>query len=814
MRILIAILIVSIGFCIASCYAVPRAKNQWSGKGKIRILVETPAIDLGQRQSDEMPARVRVNFKELLSASAIKGEVDLSTLQVHKYDPATGMTEKFKPFENSVSDYDRPCRFDDNTLPDEFPSYIGNASTFADGRPPVTIFKRKARLFDRAMDNAEGDIIWVHTQTGNQSSHYAIYFDVRKSKAEIGPGPSPWIGDVDVLRKKEGQALGKLPHFTTGVGDLNGDGLFDMVAGAEKGDLLWYPNTGTAGKPKFKGCKILMDEQGPIGVGWYAAPFLFDWDNDGLTDILIGTSRNVILWWKNTGTKENYRLRYMGFVQAGGKKLEVPQSPVPEDTKDIFKEDYYNQPWVGDWNADGIPDILTGGYTTGLIFFYKGTGRDENGVPKLEYSGVVEADGKPIDATWAAAPTAYDFDNDGKLELMAGSWWWSGIPYPPKPGQISFLMYYKNSGTSSNPVLTRRPLTDHMEGPYISRANVVDWNNDGLPDLLVKGTLIYINEGTRNQPKWPKEGKQLEVPWGIYSAPAIVAGMEKFKLSGVEEQVSLINSEFYAIRGSAYSPTQELRGPAKVNGKPIDHPGPGYGDGYLYTTMFDWDKDGKVDLLWGTHQGTIYLHKNIGEGFNFGEGIKLTLLNGDDLKVGPEVMSTPAKATDFTILQGSRIRFIANDFDGDGIDDLAVTDTYGLVWIFLNTKAGGVDSFAPGVRVGKFSKYVWGFNPIEWNGDNKKDIIAAGTTSEPGQLLINNSTPGNPLFSAPSRPKEISNLPHVFWGPDFIGADWNNDGDDDLIIQSEFLYIFWAERSFLKHGYRDARVVTMEKKRK
>jgi len=803
MKILLKFLIPIALFHVASSFFLSSAKPEWTGKGKFRILVNAKPVNIGNRSSDEMPARFSINFAKLLADSRIIGEVDLSSLQVHKYNLLTGGAEKFKPFESAISEYDRPCRFDDNTMPEDFPSYIGNASSFEDGRPPVTISKRKARLFDREMDNSAGEIIWIHTQKADQTSQYAIYFDVRKTKEETGPGPSPWIGDVDVLRKKEGQILGRLPHFTTAVGDLNGDGLFDIVAGAEKGDLIWYPNHGSLGKPKFTGCKMLTDEKGPIGVGWYAAPFLYDWNNDGLLDLIIGTSRNVILWWKNTGTKTEFKLSYMGFIKAGEKRLEVPQSPVPEDTKDIFKEDYYNQPWVGDWNGDGLPDILTGGYTTGLIFSYLATGRDANGIPVLKYAGSIKADGKPIDATWAAAPTAYDFDADGKLELMTGSWWWSGIPYPPKPGQISFLMYYKNSGTMSNPVLSRLPVTDQMKGPDISRVNVVDWDNDGLPDLLVKGTILYINEGTANNPKWPQNGKTMNIPWGVYSAPAIVGSMVKMKVNGVAELIANSYDGFYAITGSIYSPEQKNRGTATANGKAINHPGPGYGDEYYFTSLSDWDNDGKADLLWGTHQGNIYLHKSLGDinAFNFDEGIKLKLLMGEDLKVGPAVVNSPSLATDFTILQGSRIRFTVNDFDGDGIKDLAITDTYGFVWIFLNTKAGGTNTFLPGIKVAKFPKYVFGFNSIDWNGDNKTDIIASGTSSAPGQLLINNSKPGQPSFSEPYRPKELQNLPHVFWGPDFSGADWNKDGDDDLMIQSEFLYNFWAERSFLEHGY-------------
>src|SRR5665647_1190866 len=92
-----------------------------------------------------MPARYSINFVELLAANKISGEVDLSSLQVHKYNPVTGAAEKFKPFDYAISEYDHPCRFDDDALPEDYPSYIGYSSDYKEGRPPVTITKRKGR---------------------------------------------------------------------------------------------------------------------------------------------------------------------------------------------------------------------------------------------------------------------------------------------------------------------------------------------------------------------------------------------------------------------------------------------------------------------------------------------------------------------------------------------------------------------------------------------------------------------------------------------------------------------------------------------
>ncbi|HEX7008708.1 MAG TPA: VCBS repeat-containing protein, partial [Phycisphaeraceae bacterium] len=524
--------------------AAAEAEPAWTGRGAYRLLVSVPPIELAQgRERDELVAACPVDWAALLRQRGVAGSVDLSTLQVHRYDPGTGVAEVYAASLGS-SEYDRPVRFDDESVPEAYVSRVGRASQTDDGRAAKVTRQRKARLFNRLVRPDRGRIVWAHTQIGNAPSHYAIYFDVSEPGAAMTPSPAPWIGDVDVLRRPQGQPLGGFAHFTAAVGDLNGDGLFDLVAGTEKGDVMWFPNQGRPGQPRFTGCLILTDEEGPIDTGWYAAPFLFDWDDDGLLDLIVGTSGNVILWWRNVGSSTEPRMQYRGFVQADGQRLEVPQSPVAEDTSDIFAADYYNQPWIGDWDGDGEIDLLTGGYTTGRIFHYRAQGRDEDGVPRLTYVGELQADGQPIDTTWAAAPCAADFDGDGDQDLITGSWWWSGIPHPPEPGQVEYLMYYRNDGTARQPRLVRAPLMRVGEFPRgaIARPSAVDVNQDGLIDLVVSDSsgqiYIFLNIGTQGAPRWQVHSQGLTIPWGFVPGVNLTGSWADFEGDGKLETLA------------------------------------------------------------------------------------------------------------------------------------------------------------------------------------------------------------------------------------------------------------------------------------
>jgi hypothetical protein len=794
--------------CIAGASLAADLSPKWSGAGQCRILVKVEPVDIGARSADEMVAQYEVDFAKLLTDRKVQGHVDLSSLQVQKYELGTGEPEKFKPFTTSRSEFDRPCRFEDISLPEDYPDRVTRASETANGRAGVLKRKRGARLFNREMDNTRGKLSWVHTQIGNAPSLYAIYFDVKKSLAECGPAPAPWIGDADVYRMKDGQDLGGLSHLIVGLGDFDGDGLFDLVGGAEKGDLMWFPNHGTKGDPKFVGCRMLTDEDGPIDCGWYGAPLFVDWDNDGLVDLLAGTNHNVILWWKNIGTKTSPKLSYHGFVQCDGKQLQVPEQPVPEDPSGIFKHDYYNQPWVGDWDGDGIPDILTGGYVTGEIFFFKGAGRNADGTPALQYAGPLKADDGVLDTVWAAAPCAADVDGDGDLDLITGSWFWSGIHRPEKPGETEYLMFYRNIGTKTEPKLHREPLPHVGEFPKgtIARPNAVDWNNDGLIDLLVSdhsGTVrVFLNKGTATSPRFDCKAQQLTGQWGFvreggYSSRAVLAK------DGVPDLLG--GQQFSRAEGSPYSPRFVPRGRATVNGKPIEHPGPGYGDAYYSTVLFDWNHDGRADLFWGTQQGNVYLHQNLGgdDPYAFAPGEKMMLTTGEELRVGPEVVKSAAEAKDFTVLQGSRIVMDAADVDGDGISDLIVTETFGNLWVFRGTKNGS-NVVEPGVKVGSIvGRRTGELSIIDWNEDGKPDIIIGQPADNPGSVYINQSTAGKPQFAEPTQPLH---LPFMFWGPSIEAVDWNGDGDEDLLVFAEF-YSFYVEKSFIKFGYRPAALV-------
>ena len=147
-RLRLAVTLILVATVSVLTIACAQSEPEWSGTGKIRLIVEIPPVDLKDRKADTLIASFPVDFDKILAERGVGGSVDLSTLQVHQLD-ASGKPLPFAKFDGSRSDYDRPARFDDDSLPEKFPASVVRAAMTRDGRSDVVIRNRKARLFNR-----------------------------------------------------------------------------------------------------------------------------------------------------------------------------------------------------------------------------------------------------------------------------------------------------------------------------------------------------------------------------------------------------------------------------------------------------------------------------------------------------------------------------------------------------------------------------------------------------------------------------------------------------------------------------------------
>lgn len=762
-----------------------------SAAGQERIVVRVPPREIGGRAKDVSPAEYRLTGNDLQE----NRRLDPSTLQVFAWD-----TDLNQPVGKPL-----PIRWYDDAIPYDFPDCDQNLFATDGVHQKFTIRPRWGDYYNLLGDGAGGRLAWEHTQVGDRASTYAITFDLLPDgQKPTRLAPRDFVGDGACRCAPLGASSTSISHSRVAAADWDGDGLIDLLVGAARGNILFYRNVGGKTEPAFSPPRLVTTADGlPLDTGWTCAPCVVDWDGDGAQDLLCGTERNRLVWYRNEGTADKPALVLKGFVVADGKPIELPVEPVPKSPKGVYELDYYPVVEAVDWNDDGQLDLLAGGFITGRIFLYVGVGKDADGSPKLEARGPLEADGAPLNVgDWAAAPTTGDFQGDGKLCLISGN-----MPLTAAGGDgvdaATFLRYYENVGTRQAPKLAERPFPKTGDFPYggLATPRAVDLNDDGLFDLAVSANeslYVFFNRGTKTAPLWETHNRPLASEWG--SAPAPTWGVQFLDWNGDGQHDILSMLTIYLNQGEGGFQGVSLLPP----GAKIEHPGTG--DGWIFTQLADLDGDGQLDLLYGAHSGEIFLHRALGgtaksggagpasdgAAANFDEqGEKLLMDDGQPIQVGP----TPGQKMDFDVLQGARTTLAAADFDGDGRLDLVVGDTYGKVRVYRQVSGATTPRFAAPALVGDMKIRMVPY-AADWDSDGQPDIIGG---SADGKVWWWRN-PGGGRF-ADHAPLQV---PDVFYSPMAAAVDWNHDGSVGLFVSTAYGYTCWFARSFLDHGYAKA----------
>ena len=139
-----------------------------------------------------------------------------------------------------------------------------------------------------------------------------------------------------------------------------------------------------------------------------------------------------------------------------------------------------------DFDGDGKLDVISGSYSSGELYLFRGKGNGEF----AEGEVIKDSTGKPLVAGSASAPFAVDWDGDGDLDLIIGN----------IDGVVSIAV---NNGTREKPVyllpVPMRAADKPIKLGGDAAPTVADWNADGIPDLLVGdgGGQVMLYCGTR-----------------------------------------------------------------------------------------------------------------------------------------------------------------------------------------------------------------------------------------------------------------------------------------------------------------------------
>ena len=295
-------------------------------------------------------------------------------------------------------------------------------------------------------------VILVGTAYANDSSSGKLFY--LPSNKDGTFGRVSYVGDL-------GYRSG------AGIADFNNDGHLDFVAGAindtsSLADFYLYQNVGNG---NFIKSLIASNVPGSDKVGTFAVA---DFNNDGYKDFVapIYGSSNIYLFTNN----QNNTFTYSTLARLPN-PVDAKAGDFNEDGKmDFVVTDYSNATvvlykgdgsggftvqtlfkvkneyravdiTVGDFNGDGHLDIIVDDFVIagreGGGHLYLGDGKGYFVFERTVYS-------RPVNGAYTYGVDSYDFDKDGKLDLILSS-------YQYDPTGLVFIMRGNGDGTFQSP---------------------------------------------------------------------------------------------------------------------------------------------------------------------------------------------------------------------------------------------------------------------------------------------------------------------------------------------------------------------------
>ena len=352
--------------------------------------------------------------------------------------------------------------------------------------------------------------------------------------------------------------------------DFRGTGKLDLICGEFLDGFTYFENKGTPTTPEYApGRPLRLADGTPLTIDLeMTTPTAIDWNQDGKPDLLVGDEDGRVAFIENTGTQD-----------ASGAPI-FNAARYFQQEADELKCGALATPVGVDWDGDGSMDLISGN-SAGYIQFFKNLSAPGVEKPKWAAPKYLEADGKvirfmagpngsiqgPAEAKWGYTTLSVsDWDGDGLPDLIVNSIW----------GKV---VWFKNIGTRTEPELAApQPIEVEWDGPQPTLAYgwlhpegkalltqwrttpfTVDWNHDGLKDLIMldqEGYLAFFERANR-------DGKL------VLLAPKRVF-------------------------------CDELGNPLQLAKRPGGH------SGRRKFCLTDWDRDGKVDILLNSSNAELW----------------------------------------------------------------------------------------------------------------------------------------------------------------------------------------------------------------
>jgi hypothetical protein len=310
------------------------------------------------------------------------------------------------------------------------------------------------------------------------------------------------------------------------------------------------------------------------------------------------------------------------------------------------------------WERANLNDITASRDYGG---FYKNAGSRH--APRFERrKGPFTEEFQLCDAVRQNSVRAADWDNDGKLDLLAGD-------------TDGFVWFFRNKGnavfeTGQRLRAGRGFLSVATSGGH-ARLDVCDWNEDGKKDLIVAdggGTVtLFLNRGSKSKPALAG-GQRL-----FADKPIQIGGRSSVVVcdwnSDSRNDLVLADDKGYYICTN-HSRSLSAPVPISFGDKKVSYVRPNLG------SFVDWDGDEKRDLIGCHFENSIRFYRNIGSAADpqFADPEGIVILEGESPQMisGVDAIDWNGDG-DIDILTGqghggSNLRFYERDWIEDELN--------------------------------------------------------------------------------------------------------------------------------------------------
>ena len=413
----------------------------------------------------------------------------------------------------------------------------------------------------------------------------------------------PRLGDGDGPR-----AVGQDVHGRDIARDQDGT----WLGGPMHGHVLWLKNHGSITNPDLAlGGPLLLNGR-PLDLHGPATPVVQDWDSDGRPELVTTDPLGRICILRERSPKHGLREVDdpvpLGMMEAQGETGFPGRHPAISSA---------------DLNGDLHEDLVVG-TRDGSLFAIQAVVGPRSGAATLRPPEPLRSNSLTMHLGEAPVPVAADLDGDGDLDLVVGTadgfvYFIENTGSSTAPQFAPPVALVAGDG----PICIQAGPEGTLAGPAdrgrgFVCPEVIDWDGDGRLDLIVndyRGHLtLFRNVGTRQEPVFApgeailKGDKPFRSVWRV--RPTCV----DWDGNGLPDLIALDDYGFlnlYRRDGAGLKPGRRL--PDQL-GRPIQLDGSGAACGRTSLCACDWDGDGDTDLFVGITRFNAHAVQNLAAG--------------------------------------------------------------------------------------------------------------------------------------------------------------------------------------------------------